>query len=390
MKKLLSVFLAATMVVTCFAGCGKKEEGQGGAAAAPEGTQTLVIGGSGPLTGDNATYGISVKQGAMLAAKEINAAGGANGTMLEVKFEDDQADPAMAVNAYATLYDAGMQVSMGATTSAACISMSEEANKDGMLMVTPSASQKEAIKYDNAFRICFTDPDQGIYAANFIAEKKIAKKAAMIYDKSNDYSAGIAKNFEEQAAKVGIEVATKQAFTDQSNTDFTVQLEAIKAADVELLFMPIYAQQAAYVLTQAKKIGLEVIFFGCDGLDGILEKIGADNMAATEGVMLLTPFAADAKDAKTAAFVSAYKTDYKTTPDQFAADGYDAVYTIAEAFKASGITDLKDKEFDAKMIAAMLKITVEGTTGKMTWSKDGEPAKSATAVKIVNGGYVAY
>lgn len=395
MKKVLSLFLVATMVMATMVGCGDKDTSgqqtsQADGGVAPAAGQTLIIGGSGPLTGGNATYGNSVKQGAQLAMKEINAKGGVNGVMLDVRLEDDQSDPAMAVSAYATLFDAGMKVSMGGVTSGACIAAAEEANKDGMLMLTPSASQKEATQYEGGFRICFTDPDQGVYAADFIAEKAIAKNVAMLYDKSTDYSAGIAKTFEEQAKKVGLNLATKQAFTDQSNTDFTVQLEAIKAANVELLFMPIYAQEAAYVLTQANKIGLKVIFFGCDGMDGIFEKIGADNVALTEGVMLLTPFAADDKDPKVASFVTAYKADYDSTPDQFAADGYDTVYAIAEAFKQSGMTDLNDKDFNAKMIAAMTKITVEGTTGKMTWTADGEPAKSAKAVKIVNGGYVAY
>lgn len=396
MKKVLSVFLVAAMMVASLSGCGNAatppagdSQGTASGGVAPAG-QTLVIGGSGPLTGDNASYGTSVKQGALLAMKDINAAGGVNGISFDVRVEDDQADPAMAVSAYATMFDAGMQVSLGGTTSGASIAAAEEAKKDGILLLTPSASQKEATQYDNCFRICFTDPDQGIYAADFIAEKAMAKNVAMLYDKSNDYSVGIANNFEEQSKAVGLNLVTKQAFTDQSNTDFTVQLEAIKAANVELLFLPIYAQEAAYVLTQAKKIGLEVIFFGCDGMDGILDKIGKENVALTEGIVLLTPFAADAKDEKTVSFVEAYKADYKATPDQFAADAYDAVYTIAAALKEAGITDLKDKEFNAKMIGAMTKITVEGTTGTMTWSADGEPDKNATAVKISNGGYVAY
>lgn len=382
MKKFFCVVLTLAMFSSLFAGCGSQKSSSD--------EQTLVIGGSGPLTGDYATYGISVKQGAELAVKEINEAGGVNGIKLEVKYEDDQADPTAAVNAYATLMDEGMKVSLGGVTSGACIAVAEEAHKDGILMLTPSGSQKECTQYDNAFRVCFTDPDQGTYAADFIKDNNVGEKVAIIYDKSNDYSAGVTSNFLKEAEVKGLSVVTTQAFTDQSKTDFTVQLQAVKDSGADLVFLPIYAQEAAYILTQAQKMGLEVTFFGCDGLDGILEKIGSDNLSATEGVILLTPFAADASDEKTQSFVSAYKEAYGSTPDQFAADGYDAIYVIAAALKESGVTDINAKDLNEKLIDAMTKITVDGVTGSMTWNADGEPSKSATAVMIVNGAYVAY
>ena len=382
MKRIFSVVLALVMFAALFAGCGNKGSSSDG--------QKLVIGGSGPLTGDYATYGTSVKQGAELAAKEINEAGGVNGVKFEVKYEDDQADATAAVNAYATLMDDGMQVSLGGVTSGACIAVTEEVKKDGLLMLTPSGSQKECTQYDNCFRVCFTDPDQGTYAADFIKDNNVGENIAVIYDKSNDYSSGITDNFLKEAEAKGLKVSTTQAFTDQSKTDFTVQLQAVKDSGADLVFLPIYAQEAAYILTQAQKIGLQVTFFGCDGLDGILDKIGSDNLSATEGVMLLTPFAADAADEKTKAFTEAYKSAYNSTPDQFAADGYDAVYTVAAALKEAGIKDVSAKDFNDSLIAAMTKITVDGVTGTMTWNAEGEPTKSATAVKIKNGAYVAY
>lgn len=376
MKKVLSIALVLAMTLAL------------SVAASAEGT--LVIGGTGPLTGDYATYGLSARNGAMIAMDEINAAGGASGILFDVKYEDDQASAELAVNGYSTLIDEGMQVSLGAVTSGACIALAEESQLDGMLVLTPSASAKEVTKYDNVFRVCFTDPDQGVYAADFIAENAIASKIAIIYDKSNDYSVGIHDNFVAEAAAKGLEVVTDQAFTDQSNTDFSVQLQAVADSGAELVFLPIYAQEAAYILTQAGSAGLDVAFFGCDGLDGVLTKIGEENQAACEGVMLLTPFAADAQDEKTVAFVAKYQELYGTTPDQFAADGYDAVYAIKAALEQAGITDLADADFNAKMIAAMTQITLEGLTGTMTWSADGEPTKTATAVVIRDGAYVAY
>lgn len=389
MRKFINLFLVTALTVSCITGCGKSGN-KSSTTQSENAKQTLVIGGSGPLTGDYAQYGISVKQGAKLAEEEINANGGVNGIMFDVKIEDDQADPAMAVNAYATLYDEGMKVSIGGITSGACIAASEEAYKDGMLMITPSGSQKECTKYDNAFRICFTDPDQGVYSARFIKDNGLSNNVAILYDKSNDYSTGITDMFEKTAAEIDLNIVTKQAFTDQSNTDFSVQIQAIKSSGADLLFLPIYAQEAAYILTQAQKLGLDVTFFGCDGLDGIIGKIGEENISAAEGVVLLTPFAADSTDPVAAAFSSAYQKKYNEIPDQFAADGYDAIYAIAAALQKAGVTDIEMDGFNEAMIAAMTEIEVTGATGTMTWSADGEPTKTATAVKIENGVYVAY
>ena len=374
MKKVLSMVLV--LMLTCVL-CASAE-------------QTLVIGGTGPLTGDYATYGTSVRNGATLAAEEINEAGGVNGILFDVKMEDDQADPEKAINGYSILVDEGMQVSLGAVTSGACLSLIEEAQVDGMLVITPSASQKECVQYDNCFRVCFTDPMQGVYAADFISDNAIATKVAIIYDKSNDYSVGIHDNFVSRAGEVGIDVVTDQAFTSQSNIDFSVQLQAVKDSGAELVFLPIYAQEAAYILTQAKSAGIEATFFGCDGLDGILTKIGEGNTDACEGVMLLTPFASDAQDEKTVNFTTKYKEQFGETPDQFAADAYDAVYAIKAAMEQAGITDLDDPDLNEKLISAMTEITVEGVTGTMTWDAEGEPSKSATAVVIKDGAYVAY
>ena len=386
MKKLMALFLAAAMMLSMTA-CGGSEPAasQGG----EETEKVLFIGGTGPLTGDYATYGTSVKQGAELAAKEINAAGGVNGWTVVARVEDDQADGAQAVQAYATLFDDGMDVTLGGTTSGACIAMTEEAVKDGMLLLTPSGSQLECTQYDNCFRVCFEDSAQGLYAANFIKDNAVGEKVAIIYDKSNDYSNGLRNSFVATAQENGLNVVTEQAFTDQSNTDFSVQLQAVKDSGADLLFLPIYAQEAAYIITQADKVGLDVTFFGCDGLDGILEKIGADNVALTEGVMLLTPFAADSETEPTKSFTAAFKADYGYTPDQFAADAYDAVYAIVEAMKHAD-TNPDDPEFNEKMVKAMTEITVVGTTGTMQWTPEGEPDKNATAVVIVDGVYVSY
>lgn len=379
MKKIFALALAAMMALAAFAGCSNGNSAK---------DDSFVIGGIGPLTGDYATYGVSVKQGAELAVKEINEAGGINGVPVTLLFEDDQVDAEMAVNAYNKLMDDGMDVSLGAVTSGACIAVSEKAHEDGILMITPSGSQVECIQYDNAFRICFADPEQGVNAAKFLANNNVAKKIAIIYDKSNDYSNGFKESFVASAAELGLEIVSEQAFTNQSNTDFSVQLQAIASTDAELVFLPIYAQEAAYILTQAKSAGMEQIFFGGDGLDGIIEKIGADNIAATEGLMFLTPFDTQA-DEQNIKFTADYQAAYNATPDQFAGDGYDAIYTIKAAAEHAGVKP-GDKDFNEKIIAAMTEITVDGTTGTMQWSADGAPNKAAAVVILHDGVPSAY
>lgn len=387
MKKFLSLILSATLLTTSLVGCSSSSSTSGNSNSSE---QTILIGGSGPLTGDYASYGISVSNGAKIAIEEINASGGANGIQLELKMEDDQADPSSAVSSYATLIDSGMKVSLGGVTSGACIAVSSETIKDGMLMITPSGSQKEIVNGYNAFRVCFNDPDLGNYSARFMAENNIASKIAILYDKSNDYSAGVTETFLSESELLGLNIVTQEAFTNQSNTDFSVQLQSIKSSGADLVFMPIYAKEAAYILTQANQIGLDVIFFGGDGLDGIMENIGSENASLTNGVMLLTPFDVDSSEPVISDFVASYKSKYNSTPDQFAADGYDAIYAIKLAIEKANITDVDDADLDEKLIKAMTEIELKGTTGTMTWGSDGEPVKSATVVTITDGKYVVF
>jgi len=377
MKKVLCMVLAVAMMLSCFVGCGKDDKGN-----------VLVIGGSGPLTGDAASYGISVNQGAQLAVDEINAAGGINGFEVVLEFEDDVNDAATAVSAYATLMDADMMVSLGCVTSSPCVAVTEELKKDGLLMITPSGTQKECTQYDNCFRACFMDPVQGEFAAQFMKDNNIGTKIAVLYDKSSDYSTGIFDSFMAKADELGLNIVCEQAFTDQSKTDFSAQLQAIKSSGADLLYMPFYYQEAALVISQSKDMGLT--YFGGDGMDGIIAQMGEENAELVEGIMFVTAFVAVSQEEHIASFVKAYEEAYDATPDQFAAAAYDTVYAIKAAMEHAGIDDLSDAEFNEKLIAAMTEIEVKGVTGAMTWSADGEPTKEAQVVIVKNGEYTGY
>ena len=381
-KRMLSVAMTLVMAAGVLAGCGNGATGS---------KDELVIGGIGPVSGDAAIYGEAVKNGATLAFEEINAAGGINGMKVTFNFQDDECDNEKAVNAYNALKDKGAKIILGATTSGCTIAVAEKTAEDNMFQITPSGSAVDCVANDNAFRVCFNDPNQGVASAQYIAQNDVAKKIAIIYDSSDVYSSGIFDKFVAEADAQGLEVVAKEAFTSDAKTDFSVQLQKVKESGAELVFLPIYYQEAALILAQADKAGIDnVKWFGCDGLDGIINQLG-DDAALAEGVMLLTPFAADAEDDLTKNFVKAYQEKYNAVPNQFAADAYDAAYAIKAAIEHAEVKDgtISASDLCEKLKEAMVKITVDGVTGSMTWTADGEPTKDPKAMVIKDGAYSA-
>lgn len=402
-KRVLSLSLALAMAASLTACGSSSSTTETTAAAAADATtaaagasseassdKVFKIGGIGPVTGAAAVYGLAVKNGAQIAVDEINADGGINGYQIEFNFQDDEHDAEKSVNAYNTLKDWGMQVLMGTVTSAPCVAVADKTNADNMFQITPSGSSVECAQNPNVFRVCFSDPDQGAASATYIAENKLAEKISVIYDSSDVYSSGIYEKFAAEAANQGLEIVDAEAFTADSNKDFSTQLQKAKDAGADLVFLPIYYTEASLILKQADTMGFAPKFFGCDGMDGILQVENFDTKLA-EGLMLLTPFAADAQDELTQKFVTSYKENYGETPIQFAADAYDAIYAIKAAMEEADITpETSVSDTCDKMKEAMLKIKVNGLTGEdMTWTEDGEPHKAPKAVKVVDGAYQA-
>ena len=381
LKKAASVALASALVVS-MAACGSN----GGSDSGSSDATTFKIGGIGPTTGDNAIYGTAVKNGIQLAVDEINEAGGINGYQIEYQFEDDQSDSEKSVNAYNTLKDWGMQMLVGTVTSTPCTAVVEETHADNMFQLTPSATAVESIQYDNAFRMCFSDPNQGKASADYISENGLASKVAVIYNSSDTYSSGIYQRFVEEAESVGLEIVAAEAFTADSKTDFSVQLQKAKDSGAELVFLPIYYQEASLILAQADKMGFAPAWFGCDGMDGLLALDGFD-AALAEGLMFLTPFTADAEDEETQTFD--FEEAFGDTPNQFAADAYDCIYVIKEAAEKADLTpDMSISDMCDAMKTAMTEITIDGLTGKqITWGEDGEPSKQPTVVVVEGGAY---
>ena len=403
-RKVISFVLAAGMMLSlaaCGGSTGTTSGASTSAAAAASSTTTTTttkpsgaafkIGGTAPLTGAAAIYGNAAKNGAEIAVDEINAEGG--DIQFDLRYEDDVNDAEKAINAYNTLKDWGMQISLGSVTTKPCEATSTETYSDRIFALTPSASSTDVTAgKDNVFQMCFTDPDQGVTAANYVAENGLATKVAVIYNNGDAYSTGIAQGFISQAAEVGLEVVAEQTFPDDTNTDFTVQLNAAKDGGAELVFMPIYYTPASLILNQAKSMGYEPTFMGGDGMDGILAIEGFDTSLA-EGLLLMTPFNASATDERTASFVSEYQTRYNEIPNQFAADGYDCIYAIYEACQKAGVTaDMSHEDICAALISTFTSsdFSVDGLTGSgMTWAATGEISKAPLVFEVQDGVYVA-
>ena len=403
-KKLVSVAVASAMVLA-MAGCGDSNA-TGGSVSSKESTaaessasvadngsasaEVFKIGGIGPITGGAALYGTNVMNATQMAVDEINAAGGVNGYMLELNFQDDEHDAEKAINAYNTIKDWGAQMLVGCVTSTPCIAVGEKTHEDNMLQLTPSGSAVKCTQYDNAFQVCFSDPNQGAASAQYIGENNLAEKIAVIYDSSDVYSSGIYESFVKGAESQSFEIVAAEAFTADNKTDFSVQLQKAKEAGADMVFLPIYYQESALILTQADSMGYTPKWFSCDGMDGIL---GVENFdtALAEGVMLLTPFAADSASEASQSFTAAYEAKFGETPNQFAADGYDAVYILAAALEHVNATpSMSVSELGDALKAAMTEITYDGVTGEgMTWQATGEVNKAPMAVVIKDGVYSA-
>ena len=385
MKKfrVLSLVMASALCLSMLAGCGSDTTGgdtTGG---------NIKIGGIGPLTGSNAVYGLATKQGAEVAIEEINALGG---LQFALDFQDDEGETEKAINAYNNLKDSGAQIIYGCTTTNPCVAVAAETYSARYFQLTPSASSTDVTEgRDNVFQVCFTDPNQGITAANYIKDNNLGTKVAVIYNNGDAYSTGIYTAFQSTADEIGLEIVTVQTFPDDTNTDFNVQLTAAKDAGADLVFMPIYYTPASLILSQAKSMGYAPTFFGCDGMDGILDLEGFD-VSLAEGLMLMTPFNAWGEDERTQTFVSEYEAAYGGIPNQFAADGYDCMYAIYEACTAAGITaDMSAQDICEALIAQFTSadFSVDGLTGTgMTWSTSGEVSKAPVVVKVEGGVYV--
>ena len=329
--KIMALLLACVMCIGMLASCG------GGKNYAENNTK-IKIGASGPLTGGAAIYGIAVKNSAALAIKEINAAGGifGDGSMYfdDLVMTDDKNDPTLVSTNYASLYESGVQITLGTVTTGPALEFKELAKADNVFVLTPSASGDGVPEYDNAFQMCFADSNQGTASAKFFNENYKGKKVGAFYKSDDEYSTGILAKFEE-GLDASFGTIAKASFKGDE-ADFAQQVQNLKECDV--IFMPIYYTPASQFMTAGiGTIKNNAVYYGCDGLDGVDSVDGFDISSIPQEVSYLSHFNSGATTGAAKAYIDAYVSEYgESAPlNQFGAAAYDCVYAIRDALVAA-------------------------------------------------------
>ena len=347
----------------------------------------IKIGGVFCLTGGAATFGISQKNGFLLAIKEVNAEGGVDigGTkcLINYIFEDDQGSPEAAANAFRKLIDQDEVVAInGSVTSKCTLAGAPIAQDAGVPVIAPSSTNVQVtLTGDYIFRACFLDPFQGAVVASFSYNDLKAKTAAVIFDNGNDFSKGLAEAFRESFEKLGGKVVAYESFTDEDKTnDFSAQLTNIRAANPEVIFLDSYYSAGALEAKQARALGITVPFVGTDGWDSAeLPKLGGE---AVEGAYFCGHYSPEDPRPIVQNFVKKYAETYGQTPDAFAALSYDATLILIDSLQRAGSTD------GAAIRDAMAATNLECVSGQITFDKNRNPIKKAAVIKVENGKFV--
>ncbi len=342
--------------------------------------EPIKIGEYASLTGKEAGFGQTSHQGVVLALEEINAAGGVLGRKLELSYEDNQTKSGESATAAKKLISRDKVIALiGEVSSGRSLEAAPIAQAAKIPMIAPAATNAKVTQVGNyIFRVCFIDPFQGTVMAKFAKDDLKAKRVAILSSVSNAYSLGLAKYFKETFVPAGGIVATEKNFSE-GDKDFRAQLTAVKAANVDAVFVPGYYTESALIVRQARDLGITVPFFGGDGWeDEQLLSIGGE---ALNGCYYSTHFSAENSDASVRKFVTKYKARWKNeVPGAFSALGYDAVYVLADAITRAGTTDgpkLRDALAATKNFA--------GASGITTLDQDRNASKPATIIAIKGG-----
>ena len=371
MKKFNVVLLGAALLLTA---CG-------GAKETSTEADVVKIGGIGPLTGPLAIYGVTSTNGSKLAMEEINKNGGILGKLVEYIVLDEKGDSTEAVTAYNKLVDEGVVALIGDITSKPSLAVAEVAAQDNMPMITPTGTQFNITEAGpNVFRVCFTDPYQGVVLANFAKNNLNAETVAVVVNNSNDYSDGVAKAFIEQAEKLGLKVVAKEGYSD-GDKDFRAQLTKILPTNPDVLVVPDYYEQVALITTQAREVGIKATFVGPDGWDGVAKTLDPSAYGAIENSYFTNHYSLQDQSEKVQNFLKAYKEAYNEEPSAFSALSYDAAYMVKAAIEKAGTTEKQ------AVVDALKSLDYSGVTGHLTFDEKNNPVKAVTVLKIVNGEY---
>lgn len=374
MKKFTLMLLGLSFLITA---CGGEKE----ATTATKESETIKIGSTAPLTGPVAIYGVTSINGAKLAMEEINKNGGVLGKQIEYIVLDSKGDSTEAITAYNRLVDEGIVAYLGEITSKPTLAIAEVAAQDNMPMITPTGTQFNITEAGpNVFRVCFTDPYQGVVLANLAKKNLNAKTVALLVNNSSDYSDGVAEAFVKEAEKLGLQIVAKEGYAE-GDKDFRAQLTKVAATNPDVLLVPDYYEQAALISTQAREVGVKATFIGPDGWDGVAKALDSSSYGAIENSYFTNHYSVEDQNEKVQNFLKAYREKYNEEPSAFSALAYDTAYLMKDAIEKAGSTD-KDA-----IIKAIKESDFAGVTGHLRFDEKNNPVKAVTVLKIVNGNY---
>ncbi len=354
-------------------------------AAAPAESDTILIGEVGSLTGSEAAFGISTKNGIALAVEEANAAGGVKGKKLEVRVYDDQSKPEEAANATTRLITQDkVKVVLGEVASSNSLAMAPIAQEKKVPMITPSSTNPKVTEVgDYIFRVCFIDPFQGFVMAKYARDELKFGKVAILKDVKSAYSMGLAEVFERKFTEMGGKIVATESYS-KGDSDFRAQLTALKKQKAEGIYVPGYYNDVGIIARQAKELGVKAVMMGGDGWDS--DKLFELGGAAVEGAFVSNHYSAEDPSPVVQNFITKYKAKFGGVPDSLAALGYDSAQVAIEAMKRA-----PDLSGPALRDAIAQTKDFQGVAGKISLDDKRNAVKPAVVLKVKDGkfAYVA-
>lgn len=376
MKRTILALLLITTLFTLLA-CERR-----GGTASGDGSGTILVGYYGDLSGRTSSFGQSTKNGVEMAADEINKAGGINGRQIQIITEDDQGEPNKAATVVTKLINQDKVVALlGEVASSNSLAAAPKAQEAKIPMISPSSTNPAVTQVgDYIFRVCFIDPFQGEVMAKFAANNLKAKRAAILYDFNSDYSRGLYEFFKRSFTGLGGQVVAERSYT-QGDRDFSGQLTAIRAANVDVIYVPGYYGEVGVIANQTKQLGIKAPLLGGDGWDAPqLWQLGG---ASLNGDYISNHYSVDDPSPAIRKFVADYEARYKVLPDALAALGYDSMKVLADAINRAGGTD------SAKLRDAIAATSnFPGVTGQITIDAERNAVKPAVVLKLQDSKFV--
>jgi len=376
MKRTLFALFLITTLLTALA-CERRGNATNGS-----GTGPIVVGYYGDLSGRTSSFGQSTKNGAEMAADEINKAGGIDGRTIQIIVEDDQGEPNKAATVVTKLINQDKVMAiLGEVASSNSLAAAPKAQEAKVPMISPSSTNPAVTQVgDYIFRVCFIDPFQGEVMAKFAANNLKAKRAAILYDFNSDYSRGLYAFFKRSFTGLGGQIVSEKSYT-QGDRDFSGQLTAIRSANPDVIYVPGYYGEVGVISNQTKQLGIKAPLLGGDGWDAPqLWQLGG---ASLNGNYISNHYSVDDPSPAIQKFVADYKARYNISPDALAALGYDSMKVLADAIKRAGSTE------NTKLRDAIAQTKdFPGVTGKISIDKDRNAVKPAVVLKLENSKFV--